>query len=129
MKVAKMVVIFLLPLACAVSQAMYIPEPVNKYGVLFNLLNHNLDLTDTDKAAITEIFLKPEYNVAVNEQGQNGNTLLHRAVERANSIKTIKTLLDARADPSIKGKFGWTALEYAEKLQNAENIKALQGYK
>ncbi|XP_077978849.1 uncharacterized protein LOC144434269 [Glandiceps talaboti] len=49
---------------------------------------------------------------SLNKRNHKGETLLHKATVKGN-IETVKTLLDAGADPNTKDYAGWTPLQEA----------------
>lgn len=60
----------------------------------------------------------------VNEQDKLGSTPLIQAV-RYHTHDTVKCLLEAKADPFIKDKYGCTALDYCVNAQDAKSWEVL----
>jgi hypothetical protein len=57
-----------------------------------------------------------------NQKDEEGNTALHYAAERCNR-SVVELLLSAKADPNLRGKWDWTALDFLQGRDKAiENI-------
>ena len=81
------------------------PQNRNGHGPLLGLSSQ------AGQAEIVGLLLN--HGVNVNEQGVNGYTALHLAVER-NHPEVVKLLLDHGADPNIQNNWGQTALDIAK---------------
>ncbi|TKX21726.1 ankyrin repeat-containing protein 21 [Elsinoe australis] len=85
----------------------------------------SISASRASSAALIPLLLShPEYPATVSHRDGKGNTPLHHA-SAAGSLKALRLLLEAGADPSAKNTDHWTPIAYSQTVQAEVYFKQL----